>query len=809
MNLVLQRKQRAGLEERASASGSAAAKARFTGSLADMGLVDLLQTIDNSKKSGVLYVTSGTQRGAIYFREGNLVDAELGPLRGERAVYRALIWSEGSFEIDFRDVRREDVIHTSTQGVLMEGMRRVDEWGRLLEQMPELISVFEVSDDELLSRLSELPDEINIVLKHFDGKRSVLQIIDRCDQDDLETLTVISKLFFEGLIFDTGRRTAYGSSMQPSRSSDRASQTRCRGRARSEQPGARPSEPGRAAASAELRRRRERSPLTRTEPGLARPPQIAESRAPVSIQPAAASEREHARLRPDRLEPRAASQRRRRSRARAPAPRRSRRWQRARNARSATCVNRWQAHARRQRTRKRPRAPRHAVATAGGAGAAARRCRGVAGWKASRRRRAKRGAARARTAQAQTPQAARPDHVAGIAQQRRSDRASDLGRAQASSSAVSPRPRRRRNEVHLLASHELVTDSTAAALRRRPGSRRGRARRRARAQLRVVAPTGSEAESNAPVRVSQTQSWSRRRSAEPARAEHGLGRTQPEIAVAVAPVPGVAAARPTRVSNVTVSEVSGVRALESDAAAARKRRRGDAGRSRRHRARSLRQSRARGPGASVRRRVESAAASRTRCRSPGRRVRCAPCSPLCSACSRSRSAGACCPIRAAPLRLPRPAYRPRRTRPAATAVPARRTPPRQRRSCPRPARKARASRPEARVRSAGRAGARARATRQAARRRSSCTSRRSCSIRTRRKCSAGSRSITSTADRTSRPASTRRARSRSIPTSSEGWIVLGAARHALGDPHGARDAYRKCVEIGRGSYVEECRRVAR
>jgi tetratricopeptide (TPR) repeat protein len=47
------------------------------------------------------------------------------------------------------------------------------------------------------------------------------------------------------------------------------------------------------------------------------------------------------------------------------------------------------------------------------------------------------------------------------------------------------------------------------------------------------------------------------------------------------------------------------------------------------------------------------------------------------------------------------------------------------------------------------------------------------------------------------------------PTSSEGWIVLGAARHALGDTRGARDAYRKCVEVGRGPYVDECRRVAR
>jgi DNA-binding response OmpR family regulator/Flp pilus assembly protein TadD len=200
VNLVLQRKQRAGLEERTGAG-----KTRFTGSLADMGLVDLLQTIDNSKKSGVLYVTSDRQRGVIYFREGTLVDAELGVLRGERAVFRTLLWSDGTFEIDFRDVRREDVIQTSTQGVLMEGMRRLDEWGRLLEQMPQLESVFEVNDDELLRRLAELPDEINRVLKHFDGRRSVLQIVDRCDQDDLETLTVISKLYFEGLIFDTGR----------------------------------------------------------------------------------------------------------------------------------------------------------------------------------------------------------------------------------------------------------------------------------------------------------------------------------------------------------------------------------------------------------------------------------------------------------------------------------------------------------------------------------------------------------------------------------------------------------------------------
>ena len=46
-------------------------------------------------------------------------------------------------------------------------------------------------------------------------------------------------------------------------------------------------------------------------------------------------------------------------------------------------------------------------------------------------------------------------------------------------------------------------------------------------------------------------------------------------------------------------------------------------------------------------------------------------------------------------------------------------------------------------------------------------------------------------------------------TNAEGWIVLGAARHALRDREGAREAYRKCAELGTGAYVQECRRMLR
>ncbi len=202
VNLELQRRQREGLERKTIET-----KTRFSGSLSDMGLVDLLQTIDISRKSGVLYLSNGSKRGAIYFLEGALQHAEIRKLKGEAAVYRFLVWNEGDFDLEFRPVRvDQQTIHTSTQGILMEGMRRVDEWGRLLEQLPPLDSVFEVHDAELLERLAEIPDEINDVLKLFDGRRSLLHVVDELAGDDLATLSAISKLYFEGLIVDSGVR---------------------------------------------------------------------------------------------------------------------------------------------------------------------------------------------------------------------------------------------------------------------------------------------------------------------------------------------------------------------------------------------------------------------------------------------------------------------------------------------------------------------------------------------------------------------------------------------------------------------------
>ena len=199
VNLVLARRAQ---ESIARDRISSETRTRFMGSIQDMTVIDLLQTFEIARKSGSITFLAASREasGTMWFRDGKVIDAELDRLRGEEAVYRLLVWSEADFEVDFRVPDRDDVIEVSTSVLVMEGMRRADEWGRLIEQIPPLESVYEVDHDALLDRLSEIPDELNGILRLLDGRRTLSEVIDESPFEDLSTLSTLSKLYFESLL---------------------------------------------------------------------------------------------------------------------------------------------------------------------------------------------------------------------------------------------------------------------------------------------------------------------------------------------------------------------------------------------------------------------------------------------------------------------------------------------------------------------------------------------------------------------------------------------------------------------------------
>ncbi len=200
--IELARQARAGLAHKSSDS-----KTRFSGSLSEMSVVDLLQTIDVSRKSGVLTLISADgQEGMISFDSGAVINAAVEDLVGEDAVYRQLLWRDGAFDLQFRRVSlSERTVHRTTQALLMEGMRRLDEWSRLSELLPSFEAVLEVDAHTLRERLGDMPDDQNDMIRLIDGGRTVGRVLRAHGGDHVEALRKLVDLYFEGIVREVGR----------------------------------------------------------------------------------------------------------------------------------------------------------------------------------------------------------------------------------------------------------------------------------------------------------------------------------------------------------------------------------------------------------------------------------------------------------------------------------------------------------------------------------------------------------------------------------------------------------------------------
>lgn len=201
VGIELARQAREGLAQR-----TGDARTRFAGSLSEMSVVDLLQTIDVSRKSGVLNLASSEgDQGMVSFDSGAVIHAAVEDLGGEDAIYRLLLWRNGTFDLEFRQVSLvERTVHRTTQALLMEGMRRLDEWSRLSELLPPFDVVLEVDAEVLRERLHDTPDEQNIMVRLVDGVRTISEAIQAHGGDHVEALRKIVDLYFEGIVRELG-----------------------------------------------------------------------------------------------------------------------------------------------------------------------------------------------------------------------------------------------------------------------------------------------------------------------------------------------------------------------------------------------------------------------------------------------------------------------------------------------------------------------------------------------------------------------------------------------------------------------------
>lgn len=96
------------------------------GSTAELALADLLLSLEASHVTGVVHLEEEGQCARIHVREGNVVDAELGRLRGSDVVVRTLLWDRATFRVEPGPVDNVDLIECTTHVLLLRAMDRID-----------------------------------------------------------------------------------------------------------------------------------------------------------------------------------------------------------------------------------------------------------------------------------------------------------------------------------------------------------------------------------------------------------------------------------------------------------------------------------------------------------------------------------------------------------------------------------------------------------------------------------------------------------------------------------------------------------
>lgn len=97
------------------------------GRLKDMGLVDIIQIFNAERKTVAVHLGSELGYGRVFIKDGAVVHAAYREFTGPDAFFQLLAWHDGEFEVEPDAAAPEKTINESPEGLILEGLRRLDE----------------------------------------------------------------------------------------------------------------------------------------------------------------------------------------------------------------------------------------------------------------------------------------------------------------------------------------------------------------------------------------------------------------------------------------------------------------------------------------------------------------------------------------------------------------------------------------------------------------------------------------------------------------------------------------------------------
>ncbi len=162
----------------------------ITGLIDEVPLPDLLQLFSTSKKSGVLVILS-EDTGKVYLRQGRVFYATINDktdIDPYKAFYRMMGWRRGQFSLEHpTDETFENEIDESVEGLMMEGMRQLDELQNLGGDVPDM-EAYLVINKPLVTPLRDLsPEHLDAFQLALNYSR-VAEALNHSAKGDLDTM---------------------------------------------------------------------------------------------------------------------------------------------------------------------------------------------------------------------------------------------------------------------------------------------------------------------------------------------------------------------------------------------------------------------------------------------------------------------------------------------------------------------------------------------------------------------------------------------------------------------------------------------
>jgi len=172
----------------------------LTGTFEDVSFAELLQMLSIGSKTGKLTVSRPGERAVLYVENGDVARAVSRRDRGPELVYKILGWKMGEFSFERASEPVVRNIKESTEALILEGMKRFDEWERVEEEMPDMHVVLRQRAFAVNERFDELSEGAQAILRLVDAERNVATIIRESGLEPVDAVKAVTELLSEGIV---------------------------------------------------------------------------------------------------------------------------------------------------------------------------------------------------------------------------------------------------------------------------------------------------------------------------------------------------------------------------------------------------------------------------------------------------------------------------------------------------------------------------------------------------------------------------------------------------------------------------------